>query len=170
MPHQANPQTQKKLPWTTKAVSTYYMAKEEIPAVVVIWTPGRRGVRCGSSSLRQAWSKHHWHGYKTRVYTHSLSSDLQGGGKTETKQKDLDSKHKQKNEIFSQNAQSDAMHLRRRVTKDPKTSVFCKQETLENHLRRRQEAAKRTDDAGRTERPAVYRPSGAALLYRAATH
>jgi hypothetical protein len=62
------------------------------------------------------------------------------------------------------------MHLRRRVTKDLKTSVFCKQETLENHLRRRQEAAKRTDDAGRTERPAVHRPSGAALLYRAATH
>jgi hypothetical protein len=38
-------------------------------------------VRCGSSSFRQAWSKHHWHGYKTHVYTLSLSSDLQGAKK-----------------------------------------------------------------------------------------
>lgn len=68
--------------------------KREIPAVVVIWTPGRRGVRCGSSSFRQAWSKHHWHGYKTHVYTLSLQW-FAGGKKTETKQKDLGSKHKQ---------------------------------------------------------------------------
>jgi hypothetical protein len=61
--------------------------KREIPAVVVIWTPGRLGVRCGSSSFRQAWSKHHRHGYKTHVYTLSLSSDLQGAKKNRNKAK-----------------------------------------------------------------------------------
>jgi hypothetical protein len=58
-------------------------------------------VRCGSSSFRQAWSKHHWHGYKTHVYTLSLSPVIcRGQKKTETKQKDLDSKHTEKKRKF----------------------------------------------------------------------
>jgi hypothetical protein len=38
--------------------------KKYLPAVVVIRTPGRLGVGCRSSSLRQAGSKDHRHGHK----------------------------------------------------------------------------------------------------------
>jgi len=59
MPQQANPQTKKEASMNYKSGVYILHGKREIPAVVVIWTPGRRGVRCGSSSFRQAWSKHH---------------------------------------------------------------------------------------------------------------
>jgi hypothetical protein len=86
MPHQANPQTKKKPSMIYKSGVYILHGKREIPAVVVIWTPGRRGVRCGSSSFRQAWSKHHWHGYKTPSI-HTLSAVICRGAKKRNKAK-----------------------------------------------------------------------------------
>ncbi len=98
MPHQANPQTKKKLPWTTKAVSTYYMAKEKYPPLLsyglqvgaACVVGAAASVKRGANIIDMA-TKH--------TYTLSLKW-FAGGKKTETKQKDLDSKHKQKKRNF----------------------------------------------------------------------
>ncbi len=67
----------KKLPWTTKAVSTYYMAKEKYPPLLsyglqvgaACVVGAAASVRRGANIIDMA-TKH--------TYTHSLSSDLQG--------------------------------------------------------------------------------------------